>query len=185
VPKAVLKAEFRREGAMAEETTAKATVLFCTAEAKMKGVLSKDVQAETSLIGSTCPDYTQLLPTKWTARTVVHRAKLLAVVQRASLSARRAASVAVLNAGDGRATVTTTPDEWGENAGDVGATLEGDEDEVAVNRHHLVDVFSRLGGQQVALERVAKPGQPLILRGIDLEDGCGSLAPVMPMGKTA
>ena len=66
-------------------------------------------------------------------------------------------------------TVTATSAELGDNVGEMDASIEGDEIEIAFNVKYLIDVLSVIDSADVALETTT-PSSPGVIRPVGDED---------------
>ena len=63
----------------------------------------------------------------------------------------------------GQLSIAARSDETGDNLGEIDATVEGDEIEIAFNVRYLLDVLGVLDSPQVALE-MTTPSSPGVVR---------------------
>ncbi len=92
----------------------------------------KDVEVISQLIDGTFPDYQQIIPRKYSSRTLVSTASLLKACKQAEIFAREGSNVARLNikSGNGQlqpseVEITATSEETGKNETIVEATVDG------------------------------------------------------------
>jgi DNA polymerase-3 subunit beta len=110
------------------------------------------------LIDLQFPDYEQIIPKRHTTRTVVDTAALLKTCRAASIFAREATNTTRLQVvpgselTPGHLSITARSDETGDNVGEVDATIDGEEMEIAFNVRYLLDVLSVIKTPQVVLE---------------------------------
>ena len=117
-----------------------------------------NVDLVSQLIEGNFPDYQQIIPKTYTTRTVVNTNSLLRACKTASIFARDAANIArfqITPGGElapGHITIAATSAELGDNVGEIDASIEGDEIEIAFNVKYLIDVLSVMDSAQVVLE---------------------------------
>jgi len=135
------------------------------------------------LIEGTFPDYTQIVPKAHTTRTVVSTQELLKAVKVAFLFARDAANIIRLNVvpgselSPGQMVISGTSAEFGDNVGELDATIEGGAVEIAFNARYLIDALSAAGTPEVALE-TSTASSPGVIRPVGGDD---FLCVIMPM----
>jgi DNA polymerase-3 subunit beta len=135
------------------------------------------------LIEGTFPDYNQIVPKTHTTRTIVGTQELLKAVKVAFLFARDAANIIrfkIVPGSEltpGQIVITGTSAEFGDNVGEIDATIEGDEIEIAFNARYMIDALSVMGTAEVALE-TSTPSSPGVLRPVSGDD---FLCVIMPM----
>jgi len=117
-----------------------------------------NVDLVSQLIEGNFPDYQQIIPKSYTTRTVLNTNSLLRACKTANIFARDAANIARLQIAPGseltpgHVTIAATSAELGDNVGEIDASIEGDEVEIAFNVKYLIDVLSVMDSAQVALE---------------------------------
>jgi DNA polymerase-3 subunit beta len=135
------------------------------------------------LIDLQFPDYDQIIPKRHSTRTVVDTDALLKAGRAANIFARESANTArihIVPGGDltpGHISVAARSDETGDNVGEIDATVEGEEVEIAFNVRYLLDVLSVADASQVALETTT-PSSPGVIRLIGDDD---FIHVIMPM----
>ena len=152
-------------------------------------VLFKHKQAEvvSRLIEGQFPDYNRIIPKEAKTRVTLQTSDFLRATKAAQVFARDNSMIVRLqlvpSAGDaagalGKVTVTATSAEIGDNTGDVDASVEGEEQQVAFNGRYLRDALEALDAQQAFLE-VTGPASPGIIRPASGPNGY--LHVIMPM----
>jgi DNA polymerase-3 subunit beta len=135
------------------------------------------------LIDLQFPDYEQIIPKRRDTRTVVDTIELLKAGRAANIFARESANTARLHifpGGDlapGHISITARSDETGDNVGEIDATVEGDEIEIAFNIRYLLDVLSVVDAPQIALE-TSTPSSPGVFKPVGDDD---FIHVIMPM----
>lgn len=121
------------------------------------------------LIEGRFPDYTQIIPTTYTTRTMLDTQAFLKAVRMANIFVRDAANIVRLSIvpgselSPGHISVAATSAELGDHVGEIDASVEGEEIEIAFNANYLIDILSRVGTAQVALETTT-PSSPAVIR---------------------
>jgi len=135
------------------------------------------------LIEGRFPDYTQIIPTTYTTRTVLDTQAFLKAVRMANIFARDAANIVRLSIvpgselTPGHISVAATSAELGDHVGEIDASVEGEEIGIAFNANYLIDILSRVGTAQVALETTT-PSSPAVIRPVG---GAELIHVIMPM----
>ena len=135
------------------------------------------------LIDLQFPDYEQIIPKQQGTRAVVSTSELLKAGRAASIFARDSANTARLQIapGDeltpGHISIAARSDETGDNVGEIDASIEGEEIEIAFNIRYMLDVLSVLETPQAALE-LTTPNSPGVIKPVGDED---FIHVIMPM----
>ncbi|MFH1031373.1 MAG: DNA polymerase III subunit beta [Chloroflexota bacterium] len=137
----------------------------------------KDTELVSQLIQGTFPQYSQLIPQKFSSRAEVDVAEFLRATKTASIFARDGSGIVRLVVSEGKMTVSARSEDVGENTGDVDAKVEGEESKIAFNGKYLIDVLSVLGELRVALETTS-PSSPGVIRPVGVDN---YIHVVMPM----
>ena len=142
----------------------------------------EDVEIVSSLIAGNFPNYNQLIPQSYTTRVVLESDDFLRATRTAAIFARDGSGIIRLQMSSGeddapgRLTVSSRAEEVGDNEGQLGATVEGDDAKIAFNSKYLTDVLDVLNGE-VAME-VSSPSSPGVLKPVQGDD---YVHVVMPM----
>ncbi len=130
----------------------------------------KDVEVVSQLIDGTFPDYQQIIPRKYTSRTLVSTAALIKACKQAEIFAREGSNVARLNiksaSGDlqpSEVEISATSEETGKNETIVEATVDGSGVLIAFNVKFLREALEVIKTPNVALETSA-PNAPGVVR---------------------
>ena len=122
----------------------------------------KDVEVTSQLIDGTFPDYQQIIPRKYTSRTLVSTASLLKACKQAEIFAREGSNVARLNikSASGQlqpseVEISATSEETGKNETIVEATVDGSGVLIAFNVKFLREALEVIKSPNVALETSA------------------------------
>jgi DNA polymerase-3 subunit beta len=144
----------------------------------------KDVEVVSQLIDGTFPDYQQIIPRKYTSRTLVSTAALLKACKQAEIFAREGSNVARLNikssSGElqpSEVEISATSEETGKNETIVEATVDGSGVLIAFNVKFLREALEIIKTPNVALETSA-PNAPGVIRPVGDEQ---FLHVIMPM----
>ena len=142
----------------------------------------EDVEIVSSLIAGNFPNYNQLIPQSYTTRVVIGSDDFLRATRTAAIFARDGSGIIRLQVwsgeddAPGRLTVSSRAEEVGDNEGQLGAAVEGEDAKIAFNSKYLTDVLDVLNGE-VAME-VSSPSSPGVLKPVEGDD---YVHVVMPM----
>lgn len=148
-----------------------------------RNIEPKNVELVSQLIQGSFPNYSQLIPKKYSTRTVISVADFLMATKTASIFARDGSGIVrlvVAPGGEmtpGKVTVSARSEEVGDDVGEIDAMVEGEESKIAFNGKYLVDVLSVLHEAQVALE-TTNPSSPGVLKPVGVDN---YIHVVMPM----
>jgi DNA polymerase-3 subunit beta len=144
----------------------------------------KDVEVVSQLIDGTFPDYQQIIPRKYTSRTLVSTASLIKACKQAEIFAREGSNVARLNIKSANGElqpseveISATSEETGKNETIVEATVDGSGVLIAFNVKFLREALEVIKTPNVALETSA-PNAPGVVRPVGDEQ---FLHVIMPM----
>ncbi len=143
----------------------------------------KNIELVSQLIQGSFPNYSQLIPKKYSTRTVISVADFLRATKTASIFARDGSGIVrlvVAPGGEmtpGKVTVSARSEEIGDDVGEIDAMVEGEEAKIAFNGKYLTDVLSVLHESQVALE-TTNPSSPGVLKPVGVDN---YIHVVMPM----
>jgi DNA polymerase-3 subunit beta len=143
----------------------------------------KDIELVSQLIQGSFPNYSQLIPKKYTTKAVISVADFLRATKTASIFARDGSGIVRLvvapggEATPGKVTVSARSEEIGDDVGEIDAMVEGEESKIAFNGKYLTDVLGVLHEAQVALE-TTNPSSPGVLRPVGVDN---YIHVVMPM----
>ena len=142
----------------------------------------EDVEIVSSLIAGNFPNYNQLIPQSHTTRVVIDSDDFLRATRIAAIFARDGNGIIRLQVvggeeeAPGRLTISSRSEEVGDNEGQLGAAVEGEEAKIAFNTQYLTDVLEVINGD-VAME-VSSPSSPGVIKPAEGED---YVHVVMPM----
>ena len=118
----------------------------------------QNIDLVSQLIEGNFPDYRQILPSSHVTRTVVDTGEFLRAIRRARIFARDAANMVRLQIsgesaeGPARVRVVAEAAELGDNVEEIGASVEGQDIEIAFNVRYLIDVLGVLNSAQTIIE---------------------------------
>ncbi len=141
-----------------------------------------NIEIVSQLIEGKFPDYNQIIPSSYGTRVVVNTHDLMRAFRISVLFSRDVANIVRLEVipgselTPGRLRVESTA-EVGQNVGELDATVEGEQMEIAFNGRYLIDMLNVIGTEQVALE-ATNPSRPGILKPVGDEN---LIYVVMPM----
>jgi DNA polymerase-3 subunit beta len=142
-----------------------------------------DVDLVSQLIEGSFPDYKQIVPKGHSNQAVVSTQELLKAVKVAFLFARDAANIIrlkILPGGEltpGQLIIAGNSAELGDNVGELDASIQGDEIEIAFNARYLIDALAVMGTEKTSLE-TSTPSSPGVVRPVAGDD---YLCVIMPM----
>jgi len=143
----------------------------------------KNIELVSQLIQGSFPNYSQLIPKKYTTKAVISVADFLRATKTASIFARDGSGIVrlvVAPGGEmtsGKVTVSARSEEVGDDVGEIDAMVEGEEAKIAFNGKYLTDVLGVLHEAQVALE-TTNPSSPGVLKPVGVDN---YIHVVMPM----
>ena len=137
------------------------------------------------LIEGQFPDYQKIIPRSHATRAVLNTADLLRATRAASVFARDNSMIVRLDIAPGEeelvpghVQVSATSAEVGDNAGEVDASVEGGEIQIAFNGRYLRDALEAIDTSQVGLE-IMGPTNPGVIKPVGETNGY--LHVIMPM----
>lgn len=163
-------------------TQQKAVEFMVTTSSNQALFRVEDVEIVSSLIAGNFPNYNQLIPQSFTTRVVLNSDDFLRATRTAAIFARDGSGIIRLQMGageedaPGHLTVSSRAEEVGDNEGQLGAKVEGEDAKIAFNSKYLTDVLDVLNGE-VAME-VSSPSSPGVLKPVEGDD---YVHVVMPM----
>src|SRR5919198_3017159 len=147
-----------------------------------------DVQMVSRLIEGQFPDYARIIPQDAKTKATMPTRELLQATKAASVFARDNSMIVRLQLTPseeqqelalGKVVVSSNSAEMGDNTGDLDATVDGEEQQVAFNGKYLKEALEALNSPQVKLE-ITGPASPGILRPSGVDNN-GYLHVIMPM----
>jgi len=164
--------------------TAETPVFMSLPEGRGQVIFHHDnLELVSQLIEGTFPEYNNIIPKRYTTRTVMPTAEFRKACKTSDIFAREAAHTARLKIkpGDdltpGHVTISASSAETGDNVAELDASVEGVPIEIAFNVKYLVDVLNVIDTPNVALETNA-PASPGVIKPVGRDD---YLCVVMPM----
>lgn len=141
----------------------------------------RNVEMMSQLVQGTFPNYSQLIPQKYSTRAVIKLADFLRATKSASVFARDGSGIVRLQImpkdGKGKVAVSARAEEIGDNLGEIDAAVDGEETKIAFNSKYLMDVLGVLTEEEVALETTTS-SSPGVIRPVGREN---YVHVVMPM----
>ncbi len=112
------------------------------------------------------PDYTQVVPSSWQRRLIVHRESLLQALRRVSILAPEKSHPVRFAIEEGRLVVVARQPEAGEAREEIDAQIEGEDLAVGFNARYFLDALNVMSVDTVAVEMgdslspcLVKPGE--------------------------
>jgi DNA polymerase-3 subunit beta len=127
-----------------------------------------NIEIVSQLIEGKFPDYNQIIPSSYGTRVVLNTHELMRAVRISVLFSRDVANIVRLEIipgtelSPGKLRVESTA-EIGQNMGELDATVEGEQMEIAFNGRYVIDMLNVIGTDQVTLE-ATNPSRPGILK---------------------
>jgi len=118
----------------------------------------KNVEMVSQLIQGAFPNYSQLIPQKYTSRAVIDLSQFLQAIKMASIFARDGSGIVRMEMtpgpemAAGKMNISARAEEIGENVGEVDALIDGEPAKVAFNAKYISEVLGVIKQKQVALE---------------------------------
>ena len=123
-----------------------------------------DTKVVSRLIAGQYPDYEQIIPKSFTTTAKVSKADLTQAVRAASLFVRSGINDVRLKLSEaGAVQVSSANSQLGENLNEVGAKVEGQDNEIVFNYRYLLDGLSAIHEDSVELS-VVGPNNPGLLK---------------------
>lgn len=144
---------------------------------------ASNVDLISQLVEGAFPDYRRIIPSNHVTRTLLDTSTFRDAVRLAFLFARDSANIIRLHifpgegGGPGRAMITASSAEMGDNVGEIDAEVDGNEIEIAFNARYMLDVLGVIHSAQIALE-TSTPSSPGVIRPVGADD---FLHVIMPM----
>jgi len=142
-----------------------------------------NVDLVSQLVEGNFPDYHRIIPQGYATRTVMDTSDCRDAMRLAFLFARDSANIIRLHifpgeeGASGRVQIAATSAEMGDNVGELDASIEGNEVEMAFNARYLLDVLGVIHSAQVILE-TSTPSSPGLIRPVGDDD---FIHVIMPM----
>jgi DNA polymerase III subunit beta len=146
-----------------------------------------NIEIVSQLIDGAFPPYSRIIPESHTTRTVLNTADLQNAVKASSVFAREAMNtvrIQIAPAGEmgaGKMVLTANSAESGDDVGELDATVEGDQIEIAFNARYLAEVLNVLHTPQVAIE-TSSSSSPGVVKPVGRDDFTHVIMP-MHIGK--
>jgi DNA polymerase-3 subunit beta len=143
----------------------------------------KNIEVVSQLIQGSFPNYGQLIPDGYTARTVVNLQEFQRATKSTSIFARDGSGIIRLQMTPGESgiggqlLVSARGEELGENEGTLEASVEGEEGKIAFNSKYLAEALAVIDKSEVALE-ITNSSSPGVLKPVGSDN---YVHVVMPM----
>lgn len=153
-----------------------------TAEKNQALFRLNNIEIVANLLQGTFPNYSQLVPTEYENRTVVHLEEFIRATRAASIFAKDGSGIVrlMIDTSDeerGKMLVLSRSEEVGENKGDIDATIEGGEAKIAFSSRYLTEVLNVLETNQVALETTS-PSSPGVIKPVGSDNYVHVVMPI-------
>jgi DNA polymerase-3 subunit beta len=183
IPASALKEVVRIVGA----TKANKITLFLPSSGSQVVLRCENVQIVSQLIDGKFPDYQAILPKGYKTRAVVNTHDLLKACKQASIIAREGSNVVRFHLQPGpdqtgKVKLLAESDETGTSEIEIGATIEGQELEIAFNVKFLQDGLEAITAKNVVIEANAH-NTPAVIRSTGEEENLYVLMPMHIDGK--
>jgi DNA polymerase-3 subunit beta len=158
--------------------TADEPVIMCLPPGRGQAIFHHAaVEVVVQLIEGQFPEYSAIIPKRFTTRAVMATAEFRKACKAADIFAREAAHASRIQIGSASVTILASAAETGDNKAEVSATVEGDPVEVAFNVKYVGDALAAMTGEQVAIE-VTTPTSPGVIKPVGRDD---YLVVIMPL----
>lgn len=125
--------------------------------------LYKEVELASRLIEGAFPDYSPIIPKSHKTQLQISTDELAQVVKRVNLFMKDSSAVRLEITADQKMFISSGATQIGQEQAEVGATVAGDANEVALNPGYLLDALNALGSKEVLME-VTDKNAPVVLR---------------------
>ena len=109
------------------------------------------------LLQGTFPNYEQLIPNEWKTQIRISSKEFIRETKIASIFARDGSGIIRLSANPsgesaGKLVIAAKADELGDNVGEIGASIDGEELNIAFNSRYLMDALQILENEDLIIE---------------------------------
>lgn len=125
-----------------------------------------NVDLVSRIIEGQYPDYKQIIPTSWKTRVIFNRSGLIKAVKTASLFAKPGifdVTITCKSGKGGELILSSSNSQFGENTVKLSTEVEGEQNEITLNYHYLLDGLGAIESDEVFLE-ITSPDSPCLLR---------------------
>ena len=129
----------------------------------------KNVELASRLIEGSYPDYEQIIPKKHSTTISLKTDELATAVKRVNLFAHDSHSVKIEVTADKKLRVLSDATQIGEETAEVGATIAGVENAVALNATYLLEALAAVGSKDLEIE-LGEKMVPAVLRAAKSKD---------------
>ena len=113
-------------------------------------------QRQTNLIGrlidAEYPDYGKIIPTDFNTKVEVEKEPLQNAIKICSVFARETANIVKISIGKNKLTVSANSPSIGEDIVELGAKVNGEENEIAFNAKYLLDILATINVENLIFE---------------------------------
>lgn len=127
------------------------------------------VKITSRLIEGQFPNYKQVIPSTSKTKVYLGVSELSLALKRINLFAKENNNKVLFRVGGKGVVITTDTTQLGVGEVEIGAKVEGSENEIALNSQFVLDLLSNLGFKEVVLE-LGEKVSPAILRPSDKDD---------------
>ena len=145
-------------------------VLFCL----------QNIEIVSQLIQGAFPDYSKLIPSKYTTHATVDVSELLRAVKMSAIFARDASNIIrlVVTPGmPGKMVIEARAEELGSNKGVVDLVVDGEPTKIAFNARYLIDILGAMCTPKMTIE-ISNPSSPGVFRPVGGHDYIHVLMPM-------
>jgi len=139
-----------------------------TSKNQIKFILGA-VEMTSRLIEGQFPNYKQIIPQGSKTQIELDVSALSLVLKRINIFAKENNNKVVLKASDGKIEVTTDSTQYGEGEVEVQASIQGEDNEIALNAQFLLEALGHLSSRQVVLE-IGEKTAPVMIKAKDKTD---------------
>lgn len=104
------------------------------------------------LINAEYPEYQKIIPTDFSTKADVNKEELLNAIKICSVFARETANIIKIAVGKNKIVVSANSPAVGEDAVEVEAATNGEENEIAFNAKYLLDILTSLDAESLVFE---------------------------------
>lgn len=135
------------------------------------------VELISRLIEGQFPSYEQIIPQGSKTKVELDVSVISLVLKRINIFAKENNNKIILKVGKGNVLITTESTQYGEGEVTLSTTIEGEDNEIALNSQFLLDALGNIGASQIVLE-IGDEVAPVVLKS---KDGKGYTHIIMPL----
>ena len=137
----------------------------------------KNTELVSQLIQGSYPNYTPLIPQKYSTRAVTNVSDLLRAVKIASSFSRDTGGIVRLEIIASKVIVSTRSEDTGDSIAELDASMEGQDTKIAFNGKYLAEVLSTLNNQQISIEMNGS-SNPAVFRSVGDDNYIHAIMPI-------